>query len=226
MKLDPIRLVSATPKLDDKTKRRIVARMTVVQEVISEIENMSGISYPVFYIDPVLTVSISPDNNDGIGILYARTIPVETRGNVEIVIQLSAALVLFSTKSTLRLVLAHELLHYLELVKRFSSGEISSQLSSTSIFEEQFDDSRRTVDPLRVFPKKRKLAKDLTSNFLSGFSDDKLNEKCRKSWIEKGLPTVKMSMGANQVKISVEALARSSFDPKVLELMSKLESAK
>ncbi len=91
--------------------------MTVVQEVISEIENMSGISYPVFYIDPVLTVSISPDNNDGIGILYARTIPVETRGNVEIVIQLSAALVLFSTKSTLRLVLAHELLHYLESCK-------------------------------------------------------------------------------------------------------------
>ena len=226
MKLDSIRLVSETPKLDDKTKKRIVAKMATVRDVVSEIEKASGVSYPVYYIDPILTISISPDVNGGIGILYARTIPVETRGTVEIVIQVSAALVLYSTKTTLRLVLAHEFLHYLELVKRFSGGEILSQLSSSSMFEEQFDDTRKTANPLTVFPKKRKLAKDLASNFLSGFSDDKLNEKCRKSWIEKGLPTVKISMGANQVKISMESLARSSFDPKVLELMSKLDLPK
>jgi len=226
MKLDPIRLVTTTSMLDDKTKKRISNRMKNVEELVSEIEKASGIAYPTYYLEPVLAISVSSDNFGGLGILYARTIPVESKGSIEIIVQLSATLVLYATKSALRLVLAHEFLHYLELVKRFRSGMISSEIPSNSLYEELYDDSRRAIDPLGVFPKRPKLVKDLRANFQTGFSDNKLNEKCRKSWIEKGLPTAKISIGANQVKISMEALARSCFDANVLEFLKKLDSSK
>ncbi len=223
-KLNPLTLIQSTPELDDDIKKKILSKLKVVEEAVSEIEEMSGISYPEFYVEPVLTISVSSDSYGGIGILYARTIPVESKGTIEIVVQLSAALLLCGTKPTLRLIIAHEFLHYVELVKQFSSGRVLSQITSSSLFEEGYEDSGRAVDPIKIFRRKRKLAKELEAAFHGGFSDEKLNEKCRKSWIEKGLPTVRMAMGANQVKISMRAVASSAFDPKVVELVSKLDS--
>jgi hypothetical protein len=221
--LDPLVRIKVTDKLDEKMKKRIVGRLKIVRSAISEIENLSGLTYPQTYIEPILTISVSQDNIGGIGVLYARTIPVEANGRIEIVVQLSAPLVVYSTKATLKIVLGHEFLHYLELIKDFSTGNISSQSSSSSIFEESYMDSKRAVDPLKVFPK-RKFTKDLAKNLHGGFDDEKLNEKARKFWIEKGLPTAKLSMGENQVKISIEAVANSEFDPKVLELLSRIDS--
>jgi len=219
--LDPLLRIKTTDKLDEKMKKRIVVKMKSLNSVISYIEKLSGLSYPRYYVEPVLTVSVSQDNFGGIGVLYARTIPVEAGGRIEIVVQISAALLIYSTVATLKLVLAHEFLHYVELVKDFSSGNVSSQFTSSSIFEERYVDSRRAIDPLKVFPK-RKLAKDLARGLHGGFEDEKLNEKCRKLWIEKGLPTAKISMGDNQVRISMESVANSEFDPKVIQLLSRI----
>ena len=171
-------------------------------------------------------VSISSDSSGEIGILYARTIPAEVNGKISILIQLSAPLVLYASKSILRLVMAHEFLHYLELVNQFSTGKLLSEISPTSFFEETYEDAKRAIDPAKVFPRKKKLTKDLGREFQAGFSNEKLNEKCRKSWIEKGLPTAKIRMGANQIKISMNALAKSSFDPEAVKLLSTLDSSK
>jgi len=221
--LDPLQRVKASDKLDEKMKKRIVAKMKNVYSAISDIEKLSELKYPQFYVEPVLTVSVSQDNFGGIGVLYARTIPVDTSGRIEIVVQLSGALVIYATKASLKLVLAHEFLHYIELIKDFSSGNISSQFTSSSIFEEHHLDSRRAIDPLKVFPR-RKLAKDLARDLHGGFDDEKLNEKCRKLWIEKGLPTAKISMGENQVRISMESVANSQFDPKIVMFLSGISS--
>jgi hypothetical protein len=221
--LDSLQRIKTSDKLDEKMKKRIVAKMKNVFSAVSDIEKLSGLMYPQFYVEPVLTISVSQDNFGGIGVLYARTIPVDAGGRIEIVVQISAALLIYSTKASLKLVLAHEFLHYIELIKDFSSGNISSQFTSSSIFEERYLDSRRAIDPMKVFPK-RKLAKDLERGLHGGLEDEKLNEKCRKLWIEKGLPTAKISMGENQVRISMESVANSHFDPKVVELLSRIGS--
>jgi hypothetical protein len=221
-KVDPLFAIRASPKLDEKFKRRITAKISSAETIIADIEKAAGADYPTYYIDPTLTISVSSDNYGGIGILYARTIPVASSGTVEIVVQLSAPLLLYSAKRTLRLVLAHEFLHYLELVKQFTMGGVSSDLSSSSLFEERYKDANRAVTPQTVFPKKTRLTKDLESDFQAGFSDEKLNEKCRKLWIEKGLPTVKIQMGSNQTRISMDAVARSKFDPKIIDYVKKL----
>lgn len=205
-------------------KERIRKKSKVITGLVAEIEKISGAVYPTLLINPVLTVSISANDYGEIGLLYARTLPVESNGVISVVVQISAPLALYGSKYTLRLVLAHEFLHYIELVRQFSSFEISSQMPSSSVYEEKFLDAERAFDPLKVFPGKRKLASDLRNRFGAGFSDEKLNEKCRKLWIERGLPTAKISMGSNRVGVSVEALARSSFDRKAIDLGSRLAS--
>jgi hypothetical protein len=220
-KISPFALVVSSEKIDEKTRKKILAKAKVLDGTISEIERITDISYPTFYVEPTLTITVSTDNFGGIGILYARTIPVETHGRVEILIQISAPLLLYSTKNSLLRVLAHEFLHYLELVRRFSVGNISSETASSSLFEETYTDADRVLSPRIVFPRKRRLIKDLENDFETGFSDYLLNEKCRKNWIENGLPTVKIPMGANQVQISVESLSRSGFDPNVLTFLKK-----
>lgn len=224
--LDPLFLVENTQKLDKKTKKKITVRLKMVKDAISQIEKMTGISYPDFYVDPILTLSVSPDDYGGIGILYARTIPIESEGMVKVLVQVSAALLLSGTKTTFKLILAHEFLHYVELVRQFTSGSLSSDTSPSYLFEERYKDAERAVDPQTLFPKQRKLAGDLSRMFQGGFTDEKLNEKCRTFWIEKGLPAVKIPVGENQVRISMEVLANSTFDPKVVELVSRLNSGK
>jgi hypothetical protein len=225
-KVDPLGLVSSSSKIKEQIKKRLVAKKSLIESAVSEIEKLSGVSYPAFYIDPTLFVSISPDSGGEIGILYARTIPIEVNGKISILVQLSAPLVLFAAKPTLRVVMAHEFLHYLELVRRFSTGELLSEISPETLFEEEYEDATRVRDPLRVFPRRSKLAKDLQRYFEGGFSDEKLNEKCRKFWIEKGLPTEKLHMGSNQVKVSIDSLAKSSFDHEAVKLSKKISSSR
>jgi hypothetical protein len=224
-KIDPLGLVSSS-KINEQLKKRLIAKKSISESAVAEIEKLSGVTYPPFYINPTLFVSVSADGNGEIGILYARTIPIEVIGKVSILVQLSAPLILYATKSTLRVVLAHEFLHYLELVRRFSTGELLSEISPETFFEETHEDARRVIDPLQVFPKRSKLAKDLQRYFYSGFSDEKLNEKCRKYWIEKGLPTEKLQMGSNQVRVSIDSLARSSFDHEAIKLSKKISSSR
>jgi hypothetical protein len=225
-KIDPLGLVSSSQKLSEGMKKKITAKIGSVYEVVTEIETMTRISFPAYYIDPVLLVSIASESSGEIGILYARTIPAEVNGKISILIQLSAPLVLYASKSILRLVMAHEFLHYLELVSQFSTGKLLSELSPSSFFEETYEDATRAIDPAKVFPRKKKLTKDLRTEFQGGFSNEKLNERCRRSWIEKGLPTVKIRMGANQIRISMGALAKSSFDPEAVKLLTRLDSSK
>jgi len=214
--------VDSSGLLGSKLKKRIGLKMKNVLSGISEIEKFTGLNYPNYYIEPVLTVTVSQNNADGIGVLYARTIPVEKLGRVEIVVQLTAPLLLYSTKATMRLVLAHEFLHYLELVRNFSRGLVSSQLASDSIFEEEYMDSTRAVEPSKVF-KNKKIVRELDTKMKNGLSDDKLNEKCKVNWIETGLPMARIPMGRNQVKVSMESVLKSSFDPQVAKFVSELQ---
>ncbi len=220
--LDILFKVQNSAFLDKRTKKSIGLKVKNVTEAVNNLELASGLRYPPYYIEPVLTVVPSSGNIvEGLGVLYARTIPIEIDTRVEIVVELSAPLVLYSTKALLRYGLAHELLHYVELVRNFSTMDLSSQITASNMFEERFTDSSRAVEPKLVFTD-RKFARNLAKRTSTGLDDPKLNEKCRIKWIEKGLPVAKISMGENQKKVRVDSILRSNFDPKVKEIISKI----
>ncbi len=214
--------VTTSTKLNEKVKKRILAKKNVIESTASEIERLCGVPYPPYYVDPTLYVSTSPSSTGELGILFARTIPLDIDERASILIQLSAPLVLYATRAVLRQVMAHEFLHYLELVRRFSGRDFVSDISSGSLFEQSYEDNTRILDPFLVFSKRSKLPKQLEENFAKGFTNEKLIEKCRHFWIEKGFPTEKISMGANQVQISIDSLARTNFEPKAVELLKKI----
>ena len=219
--MDALFRVESTNLLDKKLKNSIAAKMKNVIDGVKVVETASGINYPPYFVEPVLTVVESQDNLGGIGVLYARTVPVDANGIVSIVVELSAPLILFGTKTFLKMILAHELLHYVELVKNFTRMDIASQITSSSIFEEQYQDASRAVDPAKVY-REKKLVSMLKKREVEGFADEKLNEKCKVKWIEKGLPVHRIPIGQNQASVSVESIVRTTFDSKVKELVSKI----
>ncbi|MGA2876667.1 MAG: hypothetical protein ABSE82_14170 [Nitrososphaerales archaeon] len=219
--LDPLFKLSKTEMLDKKTKKSIEAKMKNLVAAVSEVEKYSGLKYPPYYVEPVLTVTESTDNMGGLGVLYARTIPIDVNGRIEILVEVTAPLLLYATKVTLRLVLAHEFLHYVELVRNFTKLDVVSQITASSMYEERFTDSSRAVDPSRIYSNK-KLVSDLRKRTSAGLDDEKLNEKCKTKWIERGLPMAKIPLGSNQVRVSIESIVRSTFDPKVKSLVASL----
>ena len=220
--LDPLFKVERSELLNKKVKKSIASKLKNIFEAVQKIEDASGVTYPPYYVEPVLMV-VPPSGNmvDGLGVLYARTIPVEIEAKVRIVVEFSAPLVLYATKTSLKLVAAHELMHYLELIRNFSTMNVTSQITSSSTFEESYVDSSRAIDPVLVFKDKR-FAKTLAKRTSIGYNDPKLDEKCKTKWIEKGMPLAKISIGSNQVSIGVESIMRSEFDPKAQELVRKL----
>jgi hypothetical protein len=151
--------------------------------------------------------------------LFARTTPVVIAEKLEIIIQITAPLVAFGLKGTIHAILAHEFLHYLELARRISKMEILSDELSGNLFESAYSDATRLFDPRAVFDDKTLLL-HITKKFPEGFRDYKLEDKVVKFWIEKNLPTTKITMDTNIAKIPSEILAKTKFDPK---LESKLD---
>src|SRR6202035_5257567 len=98
MSMNPLFKIETTTLLKNALKKKISLKMKNVLAAVSEIESYSGLRYPTYYIEPVLTVTTSQNNADGIGVLFARTIPLENRATIEIIVQISAPLVLYATK--------------------------------------------------------------------------------------------------------------------------------
>ncbi|MGB9659335.1 MAG: hypothetical protein ACPLY9_02255, partial [Nitrososphaerales archaeon] len=181
--------VEKSGKLPLSILNKIKRRMKYLYEGIAKIEQASGLKYPNYYIEPKLPLSSSQVEKGQIGVLYARTIPTEGMLGLEILVQISAPLVAFGLKTTIQAVLAHEFLHYIEFMKRFSKLDIVSDSLSTSLFEALYSDYERLFEPKLIFKDKR-LVNLINKKFSNGLEDKRLNEKTLKEWIEKGLPTL------------------------------------
>ena len=197
-------------------------RFSIVQEGIQRIENASSIKYPIYFVDPSVIVSGSQNSLD-VGILYARTIPLIVNDSVNVVIQISAPLVAYGLKGTIHAILAHEFLHYLELVSRLSKNELLSDEISSNIFENVYSDNTRLLEPRSVFSDKTLLS-HITKRFPSGFRDYKLEDKVIKLWIEKKLPTSKISLDRNTVKLSASKLSKMKFDELLLQQLEIIKT--
>ncbi len=193
-----------------------------MEQGVRRIETASGLGYPPLYVEPVLPVAASSVETGQIGVLYARTLPVEAGGRLEIWIQLSAPLVLFASKWTLQAVLAHEFMHYVELVRRFTRMDTASEEVSTTLFEAQYADKDVLFDPLLLFKDKR-LINLVKKKFPKGLMDDKLQNKTLKQWLERGLPAARLPPESNIARVKVISILNASFDPVLKTKLSELE---
>ena len=206
--------------LPPKIVSLIKKRFPIVISGISRIEKASGINYRIAYVEPsvVTTSSTSLDY----GILFARTIPIILQNSLQVVIQISAPLVAYGLKGTIHAILAHEFLHYLELIRKISKMDILSEEISGNLFENVFADSTRLFESRVVFNDKTLLS-HITKKFPAGFRDYKLEDKTIKFWIEKNLPSTNISLDENIVKISAESMSKMNLDQKLLTKIHELE---
>ena len=199
----------------------INSRFSLVLEGIARIEKASGIKFPISYVEPSIIVS-SGTNSFDYGILFARTIPIFSNNSSQVIIQISAPLVAFGLKGTIHAILAHEFLHYLELISRISKMNIISDEISGNLFENIYSDYTRLLEPQSVFDDKT-LLQHIIKKFPSGFRDYKLENKSVELWIEKNLPISKINLDSNNVKLTVKSISKLKMDPALLKKLEQIQ---
>ena len=208
--------------LPSKTADLIEKRFSLVISGIERIEKASLINYPVAYVDPSITIADNYNSTD-IGLLFARTIPVIVKNSMQIVIQISAPLVAYGLKGTIHAILAHEFLHYLELIARLSKMEIVSDEISSNLFENIYSDNTRLLEPRSVFNDPT-LISHITKRFPSGFRDYKLEDKVMKFWINEKLPISKISLDINTVRLDPRILSSVKFNELLLQKLEIVQA--
>jgi hypothetical protein len=200
----------------------VVKRFPITVDGINRIEKASGIRYPTAYVEPSIVISSPNPNSYEFGILFARTIPIFFDDKFHVVIQISAPLVAYGLKGTIHAILAHEFLHFLELIRKISKMDLLSDEITGNLFESVYADETRLFEPKAVF-KDRTLLDHITKRFPAGFRDHKLEDKVMKFWLEKNLPKINISLDANTVKLSAESLSKIKLDPIFLHRIDQLE---
>jgi len=197
-------------------------RFPITISGINRIEKASGIRYPIAYVEPSLVLTSPHPNSYEFGILFARTIPVMFDEKFQVVIQISAPLVAYGLKGTIHAILAHEFLHFLDLMRKISKMELLSDEISGNLFENVYSDETRLFEPRAVF-KDRTLLNHITKKFPAGFHDFKLEDKVMKFWANRNLPKSNISLDENTVKLSAESLSKIKLDPLFIAKLEQLE---
>lgn len=214
-------------QITQKTYDLVIERFPLVLEGIKRVEEASGLKYPYYYVEPSLVVSTSAVEFTQMGILFARTIPVVGDDNLlRVVVQITAPLIAYGLKGTIHAILAHEFMHYLELVSRIVKMKVISDEVSGTLFEGTYADAGRLLEERAVFKSDPTLIRHITTRFPEGFRDIKLEDKVIKMWMNKGLPTTKVPIDANVIKIPIEAMARLQVEQVVKDRIAEFESVR
>ena len=200
----------------------IQKRFQLVLDGVLRIEKASSIRYPIMYVDPSIIVTGNTNSFD-VGLLYARTIPLIVNNSIHVVIQVAAPLVAYGLKGTIHAILAHEFLHYLELVSRLSKSELLSDEISSNLFENVYSDNTRLLEPRSVF-NDNTLISHITKRFPSGFRDHKLEDKVIKFWIEQKLPVSKITLDTNTIKLNASQLSNIKFNEILLQQLEIIKA--
>ena len=205
----------------------ILQRYEIVTKGIKRIENAAKLKYPYHYIEPNLVISTSQVESSQFGVFFARTIPVVSDNRrLNVVIQITAPLIAFGLLGTIHAILAHEFMHYLNLVSRIMRMGIISDSISGTLFEERYEDSSRLMEARSVFKLDRALVDHITKKFPEGFSDIRLEGKVVNEWMNKGLPTIKVTIDSNIVKLPIELMANLEVDEEVKKRIMEIENKK
>jgi hypothetical protein len=222
-----VRNALAAREIPQRIHDIIIKRFPLVEEGIRRVEEASGLKYPYFYVEPSLVVSTSAVEFTHMGIFFARTIPVVGDDRLlRVVVQVTAPLIAYGLKGTIHAILAHEFMHYLELVSRIAKMRVISDEVSGTLFEGTYADAGRLLEERAVFKSDPTLVKHITTRFPEGFRDFKLEDKAIKLWMNKRLSTTRVPIDANVIKIPIESMARLQVDQAVRDKISEFESVK
>jgi hypothetical protein len=214
-------------QIPEKVYDLVLKRFPLVVEGIKRVEEASGLKYPYYYAEPSLVISTSAVEFTAMGILFARTIPVvDSHKQLHVVVQITAPLISYGLKGTIHAILAHEFMHYLELLNRILKMKVISDEVSGTLFEGTYTDASRLIEERAVFKSDPSLIKHITTRFPEGFRDLKLEEKILKTWMNKGLPTSKVSLDANIIKIPIEAMACLKVEQGIKDKITEFENIK
>jgi hypothetical protein len=223
--LDPLILLDqavAQEKVPRAMAKKVRLRMKYVVGAVQRVEKASGLRYPPYYVEPVLPVSKGGGEYGELGVLFARVIPTTVTGTLVILVQFTAALVAFGTKGTIEAVAAHEFTHYVDLVRKLSTTNVTTDEVATTLYEASFADAERTVPPRLLFSEKS-LVSLVSRKFKENLSDEALNKKVGDSWIAKNLPIRWVGPDENRVKLAMKVVADTRFDPAVVSKVGELQ---
>ncbi len=225
-KIDPlfkVKLALEDKLIDEHIFNLILKRKTIVEDGITRIKKLTEIEFPQYFIEPSLLIGTSPLEYEQFSIIYARTIPFCNRENkIEIFIQLFTPLIIYGLKGTIHSIIAHEYLHYLDLLNKIINVEITSDTQHNTLFENIFSDNEKLFDYNRVFKKDKYLIKTISNKFENGFNDDRLNNKSIKLWIQKRLPIEKLPIEKNYINLSFSSLINTEIDEEIKKKIAKL----
>jgi len=223
--VDPLILLDqavAQEKVPREIAKKVRLKMKVLQGAVQRVEKASGLRYPPYYIEPILPVSKSGSEYGQMGVLFSRVIPTTATGKLVILVQFSAALVAYGTKGTIEAVAAHEFTHYVEFVRKVTTGAITSEDMATTLFQASFEDAGRTVPPRLLFSEKS-LVGLITRKFKDTLNDAALSKKVGDQWVAKNLPVHWVGPEENYVRIPMQVAAATKFDPSLLAKVAELK---
>jgi hypothetical protein len=225
-RIDPLfkaKLALQRKLIDDSTFDLILRRKTIVENGITRIKNLTEIEFPQYFIEPSLLLATSPIEFEQFSIIYARTIPICNRENkIQIFVQLFTPLIIYGLRGTIHSVIAHEFLHYLDLINKIINASITSDTQNNTLFENIYSDNERLFDYKRVFKKDKYLTKVISNKFKNGFEDQRLNNKAIKLWIQKKLPIEKLPIENNYIKLPFLSMVNTEIDEEIRKKIARL----
>ena len=225
--MDPLILLDqavAQEKIPRAIATKVRKKMNIVQGAVQRVEKASGLKYPPYYVEPSLPCSKTGAEYGQMGVLFARVIPTTVTGRVVILVQFSAALVAFGTKATIEAVAAHEFTHYVDLVRKLSTKNITSDEVVTTLFEASFRDAEHTVPPKLLFSE-RALVSLVSRKFKDDLVDAPLSKKAEEQWVAKDFPIHWVSPDENRLRVPMALVAATRFDPAVLAKLEEMRKA-
>jgi hypothetical protein len=223
--VDPLYLLAKEVqegRIPEKIFQKVRDRLEYLTDSVQRVERASGIKYPTYYISPYLTLMKSRTEFGELGVLFARVIPSTSTGKLLILVEFSSALILLAAKGTIQAVVAHELTHYVNLVRKITRMDLLSETESTTLFESGYLDEERTFDPKYLF-KERSIVSLLKRKFSPNLMDERLIKKVQKEWVSKNYPVRVIAPEENVVRLSSEVIANSAFDPKLISMIKEME---
>lgn len=212
----------AQGKVPRKLATKVRSRMKYLIGAVQRVEKASGLNYPQYYIEPILPVAKGTSEYGQMGVLYARVIPTTATGSLAVFVQFTAALMAYGTKGTIEAVAAHEFTHYVDLVRRLSTKNVSSDEKEATLFGSAFADPGRTVPAKLVFTE-RALVALVSRKFKVSLVDPSLNKRVENDWVAKNLPMRWVAPEENSVRIGMEVVAGARFDPGLLRKVAQIE---
>lgn len=199
-------------------------KLPTIDEVVSEVEKVFGLKYPLIIVDPNLIVIKYP-SSFSTSVIYASTKVQKLNEEYRLCVEVSLPFILFAKRELLKACLVHEFLHYIFATITIGKRNIERLSSQKPISLEVligFDDTYM-VKP-EDWIEDGEVIELLKKHFNPIIKDSELEEKINENWIKRSLPIKEIRPEDLQIKIPILEINKISLDDKILERAKTLQT--